>query len=499
MPILDQYGRKIATPRRNRFAELLARYDAAQTTDENMRHWSMADSLDPDRANSPEVRRVLVKRSRYEAANNSYCRGMVDTLAGDVIGRGPRVQFRTGAGPDADKFLEREVADWMREVRLPQKLRIMRKARAVDGETVGLLKTRPKLATPVKLFLQVLECDHLASENFLLPKPTEIDGIRLDADGEPVSYSILKNHPGGNQGFSDPLAADWTPAEYVIHLFRRDRAGQHRGIPELTPALRLFSQLRRFTLATLAAAETAADFAAVIETNQPAGDGTSPDDSGGLQPEALDVFELSQRMVTVLPESYKLNQLDAKHPNTTFGEFKREILSEAFAAICMPWNVGAHDSSDSSWASGKLDRLTYGRLVSIERTEWNDDALRTLLVAWYDEAAMIPGYLPENLPPMSQWTITVYWDGLGEMDEVKAATAHRVQLASGQRSFPSLYSERGEDCETEWEANARMLGITLDEYRTRLLDTLLPPRQTAPPAPNAQRPAPNAQRQTSQV
>lgn len=479
MAILDRYGRPFATPRRNRFAELLARYDAAQTTDENMRHWTMADSLDPDRANSPEVRRVLVKRSRYEAANNSYCRGMVDTLAGDVIGRGPRVQFRTGAGDQADRFVNREFADWMREVKLARKLRVMRKARATDGEGLGVIKTRRKLPTPVKLFVQTLECDHLATPNFLLPTGGEIDGVRLDADGEPAAYSILKHHPGGQAGFA--IESTWYPAENVLHLFRADRAGQHRGIPELTPALRLFSQLRRFTLATLAAAETAADFAAVIETNQPAGDGYGPDDSGGLQPEALDVFELAQRMVTVLPENYKLSQLKAEHPSTTFGQFKREILSEAFAAICMPWNVGAHDSSDSSWASGKLDRLTYGRLVGIERIDWEHDALRPLIVGWFDEAILIPGYLPEGLPPLSQWTITVYWDGLGELDEVKAANAHRIQLASGQRSFTSLYAERGEDCETEWAQQARTLGLSLEEYRARVLDTIHPVK-----SPNAE-------------
>ena len=38
-----------------------------------------------------------------------------------------------------------------------------------------------------------------------------------------------------------------------------DRPGQARGIPDITPALPLFAQLRRFTLAVLAAAETAAD------------------------------------------------------------------------------------------------------------------------------------------------------------------------------------------------------------------------------------------------
>jgi Phage portal protein, lambda family. len=70
---------------------LNARYDAAQTTAENIRHWSMADGLSADASMSPEVRRTLRNRSRYEVANNSYAKGMVLTMAGDCVGTGHRI------------------------------------------------------------------------------------------------------------------------------------------------------------------------------------------------------------------------------------------------------------------------------------------------------------------------------------------------------------------------------------------------------------------------
>ena len=67
-----------------------ARYDAAVTTEDNRRHWANADGLSANAANSPEVRTALRNRARYEVANNSYARGIVLTLANDVIGTGPR-------------------------------------------------------------------------------------------------------------------------------------------------------------------------------------------------------------------------------------------------------------------------------------------------------------------------------------------------------------------------------------------------------------------------
>jgi hypothetical protein len=74
---------------------LRARYDAAATTDDNRRHWANADGLSANAANSAEVRRILRNRARYEVANNSYARGIVLTLANDVIGTGPRLQLLT--------------------------------------------------------------------------------------------------------------------------------------------------------------------------------------------------------------------------------------------------------------------------------------------------------------------------------------------------------------------------------------------------------------------
>ena len=41
-----------------------ARYDAAQTTTENTRHWSAADGLGANAANSPTVRHTLRTRAR---------------------------------------------------------------------------------------------------------------------------------------------------------------------------------------------------------------------------------------------------------------------------------------------------------------------------------------------------------------------------------------------------------------------------------------------------
>jgi capsid protein len=402
---------------------------------------------------------------------------MVDTVSADVIGTGPRLQLRTG-DREADRAIERQFARWARAIKLPKKLRTMKKARAVDGETFAMFVRNSRItATPIQLDLNIIECDRVTD-----PTPgwdiDLLDGIRFDGETA-TEYSVLAHHPG-DQGMGGTFGNEhtWVPANRMIHLFRTDRSEQHRGIPETTPALPLFSQLRRYTLAVLAAAETAADHALVIQTAQmpEAGLGTAGTTETEGTPEAMDVFELTQRMVTVLPDGYQLGQLKPEQPTTTYGEFKREILAEAFAAFSMPFNVGAHDSSAFNFASGKLDRLGYARMAGIDQSEWESEALLPIFLVWASWATKLPGYLPvDGLAPMGQWEINWYWDGLDDIDPQKAATATATKLETFQTTLPQVWAEQGRDWEPEMEIQAEAFGLTVKEYQKRLADKILGP------------------------
>jgi hypothetical protein len=136
-----------------------------------------------------------------------------------------------------------------------------------------------------------------------------VDGIVFDAAGNPVEYHVLRDHPG-EVSFRRPLAFDRVPAESVLHWFRADRPGQARGVPDITPALPLFAQLRRFTLAVIAAAETAADFAGILYTDAPASG-----ESDAAEP--FEPIELEKRALVTMPGGWKMSQLQAEQPART--------------------------------------------------------------------------------------------------------------------------------------------------------------------------------------
>jgi lambda family phage portal protein len=466
---------------------LKARYDAAVTNSDNRRHWSNADGLSANAANSPEVRRVLRNRARYEVANNSYARGIVLTLANDVIGTGPRLQMLT-PDPTANRTVELAFAEWSDAVGLASKLRTMRMARADSGEAFGILTSNPGVSSPVQLDLRLVEADQVASPLGLARLGQPVDGIVFDRFGNPVEYHVLRQHPGDGASLSRSAADfDRIPAPGVLHYFRGDRPGQARGIPDITPALPLFAQLRRYTLAVIAAAETAADFAAVLYTDAPA--------NGEADPvEPMDLVELEHRMATVLPGGWKLGQVTAEQPATTYGEFKREILNEIARCLNMPYNIAAGNSSGYNYASGRLDHQTYYKAIRVEQHHLQTTVLDRLLRAWLDEATLVEGLLPQSMRTRDAGALhfahTWFWDGHEHVDPAKEASAQATRLSNHTTTLAVEYARQGRDWEEQLRQRAaevalmRELGLSLADAQPQVdpneeEDSDVPTRQAA--------------------
>jgi lambda family phage portal protein len=453
-----------------------ARYDSAQTTPDNARHWQWADYLSANASNRPEIRRVLRARARYEVANNSYARGIVLTLANDVIGSGPRLQMLLGNGENDDGenlngLIEREFAAWAKEVDLAGKLRTMRMAKAQDGEAFALMHTNLRLNHAVKLDLKLIEADQVATPLMQLPTPTFVDGIVLDLYGNPESYHILDRHPG-DMVILEPLGFHEFAAFWVLHWFRPDRPGQNRGLPDILPALPLFAQLRRYTLAVIAAAETAADWAGVLYTDAPANG-----EAEAVEP--MDIIDLEKRSMLTLPGGWKMGQVDAKQPTTTYGEFKHEILNEIARCLNMPFNIAACNSAGYNYSSGRLDHQTYYKAIRVEQSHLEATILDRILTAWLAEATLAFG-LQEHLDNAGRYSDAAlarakqkalgaadavdfphqwFWDGHEHVDPLKESSAQAERLANNTTTLATEYARQGKDWETEVRQRAREVAL----------------------------------------
>ncbi|MCZ2098824.1 MAG: phage portal protein [Anaerolineae bacterium] len=466
-----------ASAPRGRLVVVRGKYDAAQTTYENRRHWANADHLSADAAASADVRRTLRSRARYEVANNSYAKGIVLTLANYVVGTGPRLQMLT-EDPDANRLIEREFSRWAKAIGLAHKLRTMRIAQCESGECFGLLTSNPDVErastqakSPVQLDLRLVEADQVSTPfGVLAPEVKAVDGIVFDGFGNPVAYYVLRGHPG------DPRACragindyNLMPAESVVHLFRAERPGQSRGIPEITPALPLFAMLRRYTLAVLGAAEQAALPSGVIYTDAPA-----DAEAAGVEP--MDTVELDRGTWMTMPFGWKIGQVKAEQPTTVYGDFKHEVINEIARCLNMPFNIAAGNSSGYNYASGRLDHQAFFKAIRIDQNFLGDMVLDRVLHAWLNEAVLVEGYLPQWLRELGvdlphQW----FWDGLEHVDPQKEATAQSTRLTSHTTTLAAEYAKAGLDWESELRQRAREMAL--------MRELGLMAAQAAPPTP----------------
>lgn len=417
-----------------------AGYDAARTTDDNRKHWAAADQLSANAAMSPLVRQTIRSRARYEVANNCYAAGLVRTVANDLIGTGPTLQITAPDGFEATP-IERSWESWAKAVKLARKLRCMRQCLSRDGEAFAVLVSNPKINHPIKLDLRLVEADQVTTPG--LVSENAVDGIIFDEHGNPQTYHILRTHPGD---VLHNMEVDEIPAEYVIHWFRLERPGQKRGVSLLAPALPLFSKLRRYTLAVLGAAEAAAMQAGVLYT-----DGTPSDDD--VEGEAFEAVELERNMFTTLPGGYRLEQLKAEQPTTTYSEFKAELIDEAARCENVPSNVARGNSSAYNYASGRLDNQMFGRAQHVDHSEVEEEVIDRIFAAWLDEAAREPGIIPDGFPPLSECTHQWIWEGREHVDPGKEANAQATRLANLTTSLSEEWANRGKD----WEAGVRQI------------------------------------------
>ena len=410
------------------------RFDAAQTTPDNAKHWAAAEYRSADADANEDTRRILRTRARYEVNNNSYAKGIAETLANDCVGTGPRLQMLTGSD-ELNREIEHDFAIWCGDVSLADKLRTIRIAKCQDGEAFILLAQNPNLPNDdVKLDLQLIEADRV-TDDFNTSDPQRVDGITFDVYGNPESYRVLKYHPGSE--WANSSDAIEIPARNMIHYFRIDRPGQHRGIPEITPALPLFAQLRRFTLAVLSAAEAAADFSGILYTDAPA-------NGEADQIDPMDTVQLERNMLLTMPGGWKMSQLDPKQPATTYAEFKREILNEIARCLNMPFNVAAGNSSGYNYASGRLDWQTYFRSIRVEQAHMERIVLDRIFSAWFREYQLAKSIF-DDVELRHTW----FWDGTEHVDPAKEASAQQTRLTSLTTSLAAEYARQGKDWEVE--------------------------------------------------
>lgn len=468
--IVDYLGRPIVVPPREidlapppKARRLDATYDAARTTDGMKNYWANADALDADSANSREVRRTLVQRSRYEVGNNGYVDGMTTTHAFVyLVGVGPTLRMQT-KNAAFNQVVETLFWNWMKATKFTPKLRCMAHAKVQDGEAIGIIGYNPKVKNRIKLDVRLVETEQCTTHYLAFGARNQIDGITFDKWGNPETYQILSTHPGAANQWTANQEPESVPADQVMHWYTMRRPGQHRGIPEFSSTLNVGASSRRFREATVRAAEIHAANALFLKTDH------VPDQFQPVSPMATMDYETG--MMTALPRGYEPFQMKSEAPTALYSEFLREQHSETGRPKCMPVNLVTADSSKHNFSSAKLDHLSYFGGIDVEREDCNDQCLDVVFLKWWAEAIRVYGWDGDALqPPPHGWN----WPQHPVADIVSEANARDTNLKNGSTGLEAVYASAGLDYADELQKQAESYGISVEEMREIHLHTIYP-------------------------
>lgn len=456
-----------------------ARHEASLDRKEDRNHWQFADGAGARDANDPGQRKTVRDRSDYETDHNGYLNGLVRQIANDLIGTGPRLQLTVEPEQrDAARRVERSFTRWCKATGFARKARLMERNRVVLGEMFAQVITNPKVRHPVKLDLFDIHPARVTGGYLRPDGRDEVDGIRFDAAGNPVSYRVLVQP--ANESFAATLATETLPAEAVVHWWRKDKPGQYRGFPETAPTLLVGAQLRRYGAAVLTAAEAAAMIAGVLKTN-----GTPPtDDSGNPSVQTMDEVALARGSFLALPDGWDASAFRAEQPATTYGDFSGNKLNEVSRPHLVPKNLITGDSSGFNFASGKLDHLPYQQSVWINRDEFRERVLDPVFLLWLEEATLA-GEIPPGLPPYADWDWDWYWDGFASINPEKDAAAAEKRLALSLTTRQELCAEEGKDWEDVMTQQAKELARQRELEAEYGVTFPAPANAPAPAAPAA--------------
>lgn len=307
--------------------------------------------------------------------NNAYAWGVIDTIVASVVGTGIKIQSAVETQDGEDVELTNEVRDslwnqWCEHCELTGQYNfdevqaIVQREIAEAGECLVHLVTVPLefrgITRPIPLALELIEADRLAEDRdtyqFANAEGTRIiGGVELDELGTPVAYWVYPAHPQDIHSFRrEPIRL---AASNVLHLFRRDRIGQHRGVTWFAPVVTSIRDLGLYLDNEMQAGAVAACFAAAITSDTPIG-GLHPPSTAGVSDQSGNRYDyLEPGIVMRLNPGEQIQQVNPARPNSGAEAWINMMLRQIAVGTGLSYEIVARDFSQTNYSSNRASQL----------------------------------------------------------------------------------------------------------------------------------------------
>lgn len=439
--------------------------------------------------------------ARDMVRNNAYAWGVVDTIVSSVVGCGIKAQstYETPEGEDVEDVndvRDKLWAEWCEVCDVNglytfEELQAAAQREIVEaGEVLVRIIRTPDtvyrgILRPVPLALEIIEADRLAGDKDTYAARLSADngnriirGVEVDDLGKPVAYWIYKDHP--LQPYAFTRTPERIPANEIMHLFRRDRVGQTRGVTWFAPALSWIRDLGTYVDNELQASAVASCFTVAIKSHTPIGNLFDPDGGTGTDAAGNRQRYVEPGMIMELAPGEDVVGLNPGRPNAGAEPWIQLILRGIAVGTGLSYEVVARDYSQTSYSSSRTSQLEDRRRFRC----WQQYLIRHLCQpvwdAFCDAAAIsaLRGFATSaellddrrRFAPV-EWQ-TPEWEWVDPQSEQTASEmalnsftdTYQNVLGSRGRSFRSVFYQRAKE-----ERMRKKLGLVTPEERQQAI------------------------------
>lgn len=216
----------------------------------------------------------LWSRSHHLCRNEAIATTAKHRLVTNWIGSGIKVRWMNENHTPAPR-VQKHWEEWIKDCNLDRRGNFynfehsLASALMESGEAIGRMYVSKRKTAKVPLALQILEAEHLDPLYTGMGNTNTRNGITFSEEGYPVTYHLWKQHPGALLKLAGQQERLAISADDILHVFERQRPGQWRGIPWITPVILNIYGLSETIDATIQRQKAAQAMSWIIENSSP--------------------------------------------------------------------------------------------------------------------------------------------------------------------------------------------------------------------------------------
>lgn len=506
-------------------------YDAARSETQELVGWNPALSAAADEVLGGRDR--VTARARDLVRNNSWAAGGLDKRVDAVVGADMWLSLKPMWR--ALGQTQEWAATWASDVEMKFKMwaedptftcdveraltwggmiRLAYSHWVVDAESLAVIYYLPVADRRYGTCFKIVDPDRLCNMNNAPDSVRLRGGVEMDRHGAAVAYHIQAQHPNAeiismqdSQRWSRVPRFTRMGRSNVVHAFRKDRAGQMRGISRLASALKRFKMLDRYDTAELNAAVLSAMIPMFIKSNAgssvgealaPMGDeaATNMDNRAAFHEESNITFNSTR--IPVLYDGEEIDSVDTKRPSGNFPAFEAAVLRSVAPAFGLTYEQISSDWGNVNYSSARAALIEIWRGMMADRLLFTRQFVTPIFTTWLEEAILrgdvvLPAGAPSFYEARAAYTACEWiGPGRGWVDPVKEADAAVTRMAAGLSTLEAEAAEQGNDYRDILDARARIRSETIAAGLPDPEMAAMPPKGPQPyasDAPSEQEPA----------